>query len=404
MPSEAAPAGITPFMFEEIASYMFIGLAITGLVIAWLGWRGRRRGGNRWCPACQADLSNGPSRTCFSCGFSSPEEAAFRLPRPRWGIVIFGLLIVSAASLLSIREDLSGSVQDFIGPSWAIEERVELPGGWVAEIHRSNNLAITNLDRRVRLIGDGETRFEWMGWFARFGTEDPNTGETVGIGEDVDRDGTPDLVIRANEDGDSGASRVILLSLATRAGFRRIETRAILPEGWFMGVGDDSQPRFKATERLIEDGWGLAGVAANPTLVLMPGAGSTWIVDLEASRAQAMPSRTAGFDSGGMVEAAFDAWSAGTDPRLGELLALATDLAYRGRLDEARAVLSAPWPGDEDSERLKLFMRGSRDAEFLDYRPDPAWRLRAFDSAIERSPRRLEIEAMSRMGPPASDS
>ena len=391
-------------MFEEIASYMFIGLAVMGLVIAWLGWRGRRRGGDRWCPACQADLSNDPSRTCSSCGFSSPAEAAFRLPRPRWGIVISGLLIVSVASLLSIRDGLSGSVQNFIGPSWALEERVELPGGWVAEIHRSNNLAITNLDRRVRLIGDGETRFEWMGWFARFGTEDPNTGETIGIGEDIDRDGTPDLVIRANEDGDSQASRVILLSLATRAGFRRIETRAILPEGWFMGVGDDSQPRFKANDRLIEDGWGLSGLAANPTLVLMPGAGSTWIVDLEASRAQAMPSSTAAFDSNTMVEAAFDAWAAGTDPQLGELLAFATDLTYRGRLGEAHAVLSAPWPGDEDSERLKLFMRGSRDAEFLDYRPDPAWRLKAFDSAIERSPRRLEIEAMSRMESPASDS
>ena len=50
-------------MFEEIVSYRFIGLAIMGLVIAWLGWRGRRERGERWCPACQTDLSKDPSRT-----------------------------------------------------------------------------------------------------------------------------------------------------------------------------------------------------------------------------------------------------------------------------------------------------------------------------------------------------
>jgi hypothetical protein len=389
-------------MFEEIASYMFIGLAIAGLLIAWLGWRGRR--GGRWCPACQTDLSKDLSRTCSSCGFSSPKEAAFHLPRSRWGIVIIGLLVVSVASVLSIRDDLSGSVQEFIGPAWALEERVELPGGWVAEIHRSNDLVLTNLDRRVRLIQGGEIRFEWMGWFARFGTEDPTTGETVGIGEDIDRDGTPNLVIRANEDGDSETSRVILLSLATRSGFPRIKTLAILPDGWFMGLGGDSRPRYQAIDQLVEDQWGLSGAASKPTLVLEKRGGSTWNVDLDATRAQPMPSSMATFDARTAVEAAFDAWSTGADPQLGELLAFATHLAYRGRMDEARAVLSAAWPGDEDSERLKLFMRGPRDSEFLDYRPDPAWRLKAFDLAIERSPRRLEIEAMSRMGPPTSDS
>lgn len=387
-------------MFEEIASYRFIGLAIMGLVIAWLGWRGRRERGERWCPACQTDLSKDPSRTCSSCGFSSPDETAFHLPRPRWGIVIIGLVVVSVASVLSIRDDLSGSVREFIGPIWSLEERVELSGGWVAEIHRSNDLALTNLDRRVRLIGDGETSFEWMGWFARFGTEDPVTGETVGIGEDIDRDGTPDLVVRANGDGESEASRVLILSLATRSGIRRIETRTILPEGWFMAVGDDSQRRFQAIDRLIDNRWGLSGFVSKPTLVLEPGRGSTWNIDLEATRAQPMPPSMVAFDASTIIEAAFEAWSSGTDPRLGDLLAFATHLAYRGRMDEARAVLGATWPGDEDSERLKLFMPGARDAEFLDYRPDPAWRLGAFESAIERSPRRLELEAMSRMGPP----
>jgi hypothetical protein len=133
---------------------------------------------------------------------------------------------------------------------------------------------------------------------------------------------------------------------------------------------------------------------------LEPGRGSTWNIDLEATRAQPMPPSMVAFDASTILEAAFEAWSAGEDPRLGDLLAFATHLAYRGRMDEARAVLGAVWPGDEDSERLKLFMPGARDSEFLDYRPDPVWRLVAFQSAIERSPRRLELEAMSRMAPP----
>jgi hypothetical protein len=387
-------------MLEEIASYMFIGLAFTGLVIAWLGWRARGNAAGRWCPACQEDLSKDLSRTCSSCGFSSPNEAAFHLARPRWGIVIIGLSVVSLASVLLIRNDFSDSVQGFIGPVWALEERVKLPGGWVAEIHRSNDLKLTNLDRRVRLIDDGKTRFEWMGWFARFGTENPTTGETVGVGEDIDRDGAPDLLIRTNDDGDSEASRVLLLSLATRSGVYRIETRAILPEGWFMTADDDSQRRFHAIDQLIDDGWGLSGSVSKPTLVLALGRKSSWSVDFEATRAQTMPPSMRDFDSSTIVEASFDAWKTGDDPQLGRLLSFATHLLYRGRIHEARAVLGAEWPGDDDPERLKLFMSGSRDSGFPNYRPDPAWRLEAFKSAIEASPRRIELQEMARIGSP----
>jgi|GEM_PF-3390936 len=388
-------------MFEEIASYIFIGLAFAGLLITWLGWRARRNTSGRWCPACQEDLSKDLSRTCSSCGFSSPNEVVFHLPRPRWGIVIIGLSVVSLASVLSIRDDFSGSVQDFIGPAWALEERVELPGGWVAEIHRSNDLQRTGLDRRVRVIGDGKTRFEWMGWFVRFGTEDPTTGATVGIGEDIDRDGAPDLVIRTNGDGNSEASRVLLLSLATRSGVYRIETRAILPEGWFMAPDGDSQRRFHAIDQVIDDGWGLSGFVSKPTLVLASGPKSIWSVDFDATRAQAMPSSMSEFDSTTIVEASFEAWRASADPELGRLLSFATHLLYRGRIDEARAVLGAEWPGDDDPERLKLFMSGSHDSGFINYRPDPAWRLEAFKSAIEASPRRIEFQEMTRIGSPS---
>ena len=359
-------------MFEEIASYIFIGLAFAGLLITWLGWRARRNTSGRWCPACQEDLSKDLSRTCSSCGFSSPDEVMFHLPRPRWGIVIIGLSVVSLASVLSIRDDFSGSVQDFIGPAWALEERVELPGGWVAEIHRSNDLQRTGLDRRVRVIGDGKTRFEWMGWFVRFGTEDPTTG-----------------------------ARVLLLSLATRSGVYRIETRAILPEGWFMAPDGDSQRRFHVIDQVIDDGWGLSGFVSKPTLVLASGPKSIWSVDFDATRAQAMPSSMSEFDSTTIVEASFEAWRAGADPELGRLLSFATHLLYRGRIDEARAVLGAEWPGDDDSERLKLFMSGSHDSGFINYRPDPAWRLEAFKSAIEASPRRIEFQEMARIGSPS---
>jgi hypothetical protein len=384
-------------MFEEIADYIHLGIACSGLVIIWLGWRGHRTGAMRWCPACRADLSHQETRTCPECGFSSPKEKDFHLPIRRWGILLSGLFIVATTSVLSIQDDADRSFQSLFGPAWVLEDRIDLPGGWIATIERSNDLRVTGIDRRVRIRDASGVRYDWSGWFVRFGTEDPATGRRIGLGDDVDRDGTPDLVLETNGSIDEDGWRVRVLSLATRSGVRRIDTRRILPAGWFIELENGRDRRFVELDPVVPGHWGLP-TTETATFVLVPDQDLSWNVDRIATRDQPMPARLDRAPPAVILEEARRAWSEAGTPMLGQLLDLAVNLAVRGRLEEARGMLELPWPGDETPEALLEHLRSTSDKEPV-YRPDPTWRRAAFDAAIEGSPRRSDIRSMASIPP-----
>ena len=384
-------------MFDQIADYIHLGIACSGLLIIWLGWRGYRTGATRWCPACRADLSTLETRTCPECGFSSPDEKDFHLPIRRWGVLLSGLLIVAATSVLSIQDATTRSFGSLFGPAWVLEDRVDLPGGWIATIERSNDLRVTGVDRRARIRDASGFRYEWSGWFVRFGTEDPVTGRRIGLGDDVDRDGTPDLVLETNGSIDEDGWRVRILSLATRSGVRRIDTRRILPAGWFVELENGRDRRFVQTDPLVPGHWGLP-TTDTATFLLIPKQDLEWNVDLVATRDQPMPARLDRAPPDAMLAQAERSWSEDGDPMLGELLDLVINLAARGRLEEARRILERPWPGDETPERILTHLRTTFDAEPV-YRPDPEWRRTAFDAALDGSSRRSDIRSMASLSP-----
>ena len=339
------------------------------------------------------------TRTCPECGFSSPHEKDFHLPLRRWGILLSGLLIVATTSVLSIQQDDAiRSFRPLFAASWAIEERIDLPGGWTATIERSNDLRATGVDRRVRITDATGLRYEWAGWFVRFGTEDPATGVRIGLGNDVDRDGTPDLVLETNGSIDDEGWRVRILSLATRSGIRRIDTKRILPAGWFVELENGGGRRFVETDPLVRGHWGLP-TADIATFVLIPDRDLDWQVDLVATRNQPMPARLDRARPEAMLEEAGRSWAEDGEPMLGGLLDLVINLAVRGRIEEARRLLSLPWPGDDSPELLLEHLRSTTD-ESPSYHPDPIWRRTTFDAMIEGSPRRSAIQSMSTLSPP----
>ena len=206
-------------------------------------------------------------------------------------------------------------------------------------------------------------------------------------------------------DKDGGASfhidedgwRVRVLSLATRSGVRRIDTKRILPAGWFIELENGRDRRFVELDPVVPGHWGLP-TTETATFVLIPDQDLDWKVDLVATRAQPMPARLDRTSPEVMLAEAKRAWAEAGTPMLGQLLDLVINLAVRGRLEEARAMLDLPWPGDEAPEKILEHLR-STSAEQPVYRPDPEWRRTTFDAAIDGSPRRSDMRSMASLPP-----
>ena len=269
-----------------VLTFIFFGTAIIGLLTAWLGWQGRHPEADRWCPRCANDLSSTESKTCSGCGFSSTSEADFHHRHRRWGVIIIGLLVTAVSSLGAGRTGLGPAANQLLVPAWQLEERAVLGGPWIAEVRRSSIPGRTSMPARMRVYRNGVIQFEWMGQYASLGAYSSGRNRW-GLGDDIDGDGMPELIIETR--GMDTLDRTFVLSLATADGGQRLEPKAILPKGRFEDLDEDG-----ILEYLLEDEtyqYRLGGIygGPRPTVVFVPDGRGDWRFDPEMSMGRPMP-------------------------------------------------------------------------------------------------------------------
>ncbi len=373
---------------SDLLGTIYLVIALAGVVVAVLGWRGRRPGSRRWCPRCGYDLSDSESRTCPECGFSSTNEADFRRRRRRWWVVIVGLLIVAVASGFAVGTGVAGATTRLLGPEWTLLESRSLAGGWTVDHQISADLERTLFNRRVRVRRDGATHFQWSGWSSMIGYRDPSSGRIEGLGTDIDRDGEPDLVLQVSDGGNASPSTWFVLSLASRSAGARIEPTAVLFDGWFQDVDADGRAEFISTDSTLRNLWSEYRGLVLPDVVLSP-TKDGWRFDRAATIDRPLPAELEpGGDAGpeAVLAEAREAWVAEARPFVSRLFGLAAALVARGRGDEALAVIRAPWPGDDDPDAVRDFTTLIDEDTQLPrrYRPTPEAREQDFRELMAR--------------------
>lgn len=342
-------------MSSVIFTILFFGIAVAGILAAWLGWRGDRGGRDRWCPQCRCDLSGIDSRTCSQCGFSSTSEQDFHVPKRRWGVVLAGLAITTAGSLGASFSGLGKAANRMFVPLWQLESREDLGNGWSAEVRRSRDLERTGLMSRVRLIRDGQVRYEWYGWYASLGAfKRGNLKERWGLGEDIDGNGTADLIIETSDGSSQGGIKAMVFSLENRDGIPRLEPMAVLDGGRFVDVDEDGRPEFLVEDATYQRHLGVLGTSSRPTLVFAPDERGNWRFDSNATRDRPMP-------EGWKDELAADQvmLEARGLPRAAAVYNVALELIYRGRRAEADALIKSSIDGGTEIEAFEAALRKS---------------------------------------------
>lgn len=369
---------------NDVLGTIYLVIALSGVVVAVLGWRGGRPGRRRWCPQCGYDLSATESRTCSECGYSSPDERDFHRRRRRWRVVLVGLLVVATASGFAVGTGVAQATRRLIGPAWTLLESKSLPSGWVADHEISADLERTVFNRRIRVSRDGVVHFEWSGLSSQLGFENHVTGRTEGLGTDLDRDGEPDLVVGISDGGNATPTTWMVLSLASRSSGARIEPKAVLRDGWFEDVDGDGRVEFIATDSTLRDLWSEYRQLAIPDAVLSPGSDG-WRFDGRLTASRPLP-ETYGEDPTAVLVATTEAWRADRTPFVSHLFGLATSLAARGRGAEAIALVRSAWPGDDDPESVTgmTTLVESETGLSRPYRPDPDARERDLRDLLSR--------------------
>lgn len=369
---------------SDLLGTVYLVIALSGVLVAVLGWRGTRPGRRRWCPQCGHDLSETESRTCPGCGYSSPEERDFQRPRRRWWVVIVGLVVVATASGFAVGTGAAQATGRLIGPAWTTLESKSLPNGWVADHAISADLERTVFNRRIRVRQGGVVHFQWSGRSSELGF--PVTGSRIagGLGTDVDRDGEPDLVVGVSEAGNASPRTWLLISLASRSAGARLEPKAVLRDGWFRDVDGDERVEFVASDSSLLERWAEYGALPVPDVVLSP-ASDGWRFDRKATARRPLPDAYAGTPEEIIAAAVVD-WEAEETPFVSRLFGLAAALAARDRGDEALAVVRATWPGDDDPARVAGMTTITEPDTQLPrpYRPDPIARERDLRDLLER--------------------
>lgn len=287
-------------------------------------------------------------------------------------MVILGLSLVATASMLIAGSGLVVRTSGMFGPAWSRVESQSLPGGLVAVQFVSNDEERTEFRTRIRILDGQESLFDWRGWSASLGFFDRATARRAGLGDDLDRNGEPDLAFRVHRNPDDPGSW-ILLSLADRTGTARIQPMAILDDGSFEDINRDGRFEFIATDSRLRDCWNEPRRIRVPEIVMSP-TPNGWIFDRESTTNRPWPTDL--IDPEDALREANESWEESRRPFVTELFGIALELVARGRGDAARRFVSSTWPCDLDPDAIGEFLVLTLPSgESIDYRADPSFRM-----------------------------
>ena len=296
--------------------------------------------------------------------------------------------MVSIASILGVGSGLVVRTSGILGPTWSKVESQSLPGGLVAVELVSNNADRTGFRTRIQILDGNESLLDWSGWSGTLGFFDRFTAEKVGLGDDLDRNGEPDLAFRVHRHADDPGSW-ILVSLADRMGAARIQPMAVLDDGSFEDSNGDGRFEFIATDARFRDLWNEPRRIRVPEIVLSPDTNG-WSFDPGLTVGRPWPSDLP--DPSDAVRSARKDWNDSRRPFITELFGIALELVARGRQGEARELLAATWPGDKEPDIIgSVLLLRTPSGEPVEYRPDPASRQEILDRVISLSRFREEL-------------
>lgn len=193
-------------------------LALAGLAILLIALLAGRARGRRRCPRCWYDMSGAGATfplTCPECGRKVRTDGELGRTRRRWRLAIFGLVL--AAPLIAQVSYLHGhGIYYALMPKWkrvetfrfgettALRWKIRDPRAW---------------GQRAEIRSRGRTILSIEDWDITFGQRDwslpPDSSvHRLGRGDDLNGDGTPELVVFAYSGGAHCCYTVSILELS----------------------------------------------------------------------------------------------------------------------------------------------------------------------------------------------
>ena len=297
-------------------------------------------------------------------------------------MVVLGLMMVTTASMLVVGSGLVFRTSGMLGPTWSKVESHSLPGGLVANRFVSDDSDRTKFQTRIQILDGKESLLDWRGWSASLGFFDRATAKRSGLGDDLDRNGEPDLAFRIHRSANDAGSWIIV-SLADRSGAPRIQPMAVLEDGSFEDFNLDGRFEFLATDSRLRDLWNEPRRIQVPEIVMSPSADG-WTFDRRMTLERPWPADLVSPEDA--IRSANEGWNDSRTPFITELFGIAFELMSRGRKDEARRLVSESWPGDGDSGPVGEFLVMTMPSgESVRYQADPGFRSELLDRVASLS-------------------
>lgn len=189
--------------------------ALLGLVLLAWGWRGAPARGRPRCPKCWYDLTGLPEPRCPECGHRVTRDRDLYRTRRRRGLIVLGtvLMLAGGAGYLGVQHG-PGLLRAVL-PQWRLVRTWSL-GRFEVRLYGDRWY---DRPMQVRILHDGRVAFTLTNWALDVGGRD-RSGQPVGLGVDITRDGVPDLILSEYSGGAHCCSMYWVLELDPEQGPR----------------------------------------------------------------------------------------------------------------------------------------------------------------------------------------
>ncbi len=186
-------------------------LALAGL---WLGWRGAvgRRIAAHACPTCAYDRRGTAGLVCPECGSAVDAGRASRRVR-RWWLASVGLAACVPVGVLAMPETASRLIARLLPSRVLVVDRgfgaarvrlyepFQIPDRLEDVLSRLRFRVATGWERRVEITREGRPIYTRADRAIELGCSPSGGGAAIGLGEDLDGDGTGDLILSCYSGG-----------------------------------------------------------------------------------------------------------------------------------------------------------------------------------------------------------